>query len=459
MHFKDEIEVLCCEFERIPVRQAGLDALVSTFLGIKYVNRYKSLNLKSLMREVGSFVVQYVSGLFQKETVINWRPLPLVTFMSNRPHIYKMSQVLTEELNYQVNIFWTIPGVPLLTVEGTLIHKNDIRYSLRLGKERELKQAFKDGKKVFRTFLRKQGLSRLRMIPFEIHVRRQLALVRYFEEQFENTKPTAVFTEHDRFNELASLVIAARQKGIPSVTQVHGLLNSRSSYVPLVADNIGCWGNWHKQRLIDWGVSEERIKVTGAIQLSDSFQESEESRELEAGKSGTKRMIILATNPTEQVRKSLILEFCQAIESLKKDWIGVLRLHPSENRKDYSAYLTSDRIFFSEDIHKDQELIFRVSDAVVVFNSAFAIDAILKSKPVFQLRVMENMSPALEVLIEIGLIPSFNNGEKLAEAVKICGRSEFKDHFANKRKEFLENFCQYFGKRAARNFTEILNQV
>lgn len=55
----------------------------------------------------------------------------------------------------------------------------------------------------------------------------------------------------------------ARQFGVKTYVSLHGALGKRNSYVPLTADAIFVWGRAQQNKLIQWGVENERIFPTG----------------------------------------------------------------------------------------------------------------------------------------------------------------------------------------------------
>lgn len=450
------IEQLSSRLERIPLRGHGLDSVLTVFLGINYINRFQSISFLYVLKESISFLKQLLKSFIVSETEIDWQKLPLITFMSNRPHINRMSKLLVDELHGDVNVFWSPNSEVNLSVSGTVVKRTSLNYSLSIRNDKELVSAYKSGCNLFKRFLNEQGLSQFRMVSFRIHLRRQLALIKFFESQFKVTQPSAVITEYDRYNEIACLVLASKRFQIPTITQVHGLLNFRMSYAPLISDKVGCWGLWQKKTLMNWEVPEEHILITGATQMSfqsmGSIPGSLSNPSLREGR----KIVILATNPTSDIRQRLVEFFCKTMDLLGSDFVGVIRTHPSEKPSDYEQYISSSNVFLPED-ENTQNWVFRNSFAVTTFNSAFAIDALLHEKPVFQIQLDKARKSALSQLEEMRVIDSCEDEVELSRKISRAGQSIHEQMFKDKLIEFKSNYCRYAGREAARQFVLHIN--
>lgn len=455
MNFQQEIEELCEDLSKIQIRRIGIDSILSVYLGITYVNRFRKLKLSTLFKELVGFVIKFVVSRIKTPTRITWKPLPLITFVSDRPHIYNMSYTLVDRFSNNVNLYWALSKKPTFKIQGSLVRKDNIIFPLRIGRDPGFKNAFINSLRIFFRFLKKNNLSRLRVIPFGIHLYYQLAYITFFETQFENSRPNAIITEHDRYNEIACLVIAARHQGIRTITQVHGALNSKSSYAPLISDIIGCWGEWQKQRLLSWGVAESSIKITGATQLNGSVSTSE-SNILENSILKNKKIVLLATNPTNSIIRVLVKEFSELLNELGDGFIGVIRLHPSENFSDYNVHLEGSNVFIDSQLDVERSILFNNAEVIVVFNSAFAFDALLQNKKVFKLDVAEEIKSAIDELVDKGIIRRATNGKELANLImqeQDILNSKRADYYLN----FRENYCKYFGSEATEQFEILVN--
>lgn len=87
----------------------------------------------------------------------------------------------------------------------------------------------------------------------------------------DRVRPDVVLVEHDRRLAEAVLCAVARQRGIPTVTLVHGVqgnLTEDIQWTPLVADSVVVWGDWMADAFADAGVARDRIGIGGYPRLS-----------------------------------------------------------------------------------------------------------------------------------------------------------------------------------------------
>ena len=96
--------------------------------------------------------------------------------------------------------------------------------------------------------------------------------------------PRMVVVDEDATPQNRILVLAARELDIPTLIVQHGMFGVKSAFIPMVADHIAVWGEESRKKLIEWGVPDSKITVTGnpkydklcdyinSNQKSDKFQ-------------------------------------------------------------------------------------------------------------------------------------------------------------------------------------------
>ena len=81
-----------------------------------------------------------------------------------------------------------------------------------------------------------------------------------------------VLTEAEHNNPWSCLILAARHRGIPTATMIHGVIYSSYGYTPLLSDMALCWGRDQVQQMIEQGVEPERLVITGCQRLARTPQ-------------------------------------------------------------------------------------------------------------------------------------------------------------------------------------------
>jgi hypothetical protein len=131
-------------------------------------------------------------------------------------------------------------------------------------------------------------------------------------------------------------------------------------------------------------------------------------------------------------------------------------LHPSENFEDYQIWLQNKNVYILRDKNL-QHWAFKVSKAVLTFNSAFAIDALLKGKLVIHMKVSDSIQTALNQLIEDDIIPVCQNEMVLTELILGIESESVQKEFNEKMQNFKAYYCQHYGREAAQKYSSFLN--
>jgi hypothetical protein len=92
---------------------------------------------------------------------------------------------------------------------------------------------------------------------------RMVEMCRNINSALDQVRPEYVIVDEDVIPFNRALVISARRKHIKTLVVSHGLPGARLTYVPLQSDNIAVWGEYTKSILRRWGISSDKIIVTG----------------------------------------------------------------------------------------------------------------------------------------------------------------------------------------------------
>ena len=94
-------------------------------------------------------------------------------------------------------------------------------------------------------------------------------LVMAYHRLLEMTRPLAVVTEYDREQHASCLVLAAKARGVPTATMMHGVVNlPYGGFVPLLADRAFCWGEEQREQMTALGTHPDRLVITGCHRLT-----------------------------------------------------------------------------------------------------------------------------------------------------------------------------------------------
>ena len=377
----------------------------------------------------------------------------LLSFISDRPHLLGINKTL-----------WDNSRKPLIG----FIYKSAIRDSFQTEEQSSLidskqllapdieewrsvyKEIGPQLKKKFKTFVKANKLPAYVALRLNNKLMEQTQALLAFRRTLGVLRPIYVVVEHDRYSLTSPLVLAANSLNIPTYTMMHGAVNSRFGYLPLIANHLLCWGQRQKRLLENHGALDGQIVVTGAPQLSSKLKGNQEELKQKLGYSN-QQVFVLGTNPsTPNLREALVQMFCVSI-SANKAFKGIIRLHPSESKAQYQNLIQA----FPEIIFDDGSLLnfdesLAVADAVCVYNSAFGLDAMLKSKPLLVLNVDTDFLGQGKDFIDFGKIPELVNAEQFKSFLSQWEKDPvFVKEMLEKSIHYANTYCEDFGSKAA----------
>lgn len=282
--------------------------------------------------------------------------------------------------------------------------------------------------------------------------------------QFLNVvSPSIIVTEYDRNGHSSCLVLAARQRGIPAITMLHGALTPYPSYgyTPILSNYVCCWGELHKHNLMEHGVNQEQLIVTGCQSISRTIEAKNDSARLKIGLALDKPVVLLATSPIKlEDRKNYAVVFCTAMSRLP-EITAIVRLHPAENITEYQDIINKfPNIKFLSNIAMSLDEALAATDIVVIHESSFGIDALLRGKLVVILDVLTTPLRIGKELIEIAGCPSIKDPDELELVVlKIFTKENFRNELHAKAEQYSEQYCNSYGQDAVNNVCRLIDHV
>ncbi len=137
-----------------------------TYLTVHYVNRFAKLRARELFRELASYALQRVRAKkIKNSSILAFDPdKPLLTFISERRHIFEMNARIAENLQGEIQGLMLYHGnKAALQLTGPLFTKNQIIKALSFSFGGRYTEVFKGAMKKIRSFFEGHELSVLRM--------------------------------------------------------------------------------------------------------------------------------------------------------------------------------------------------------------------------------------------------------------------------------------------------------
>ncbi len=281
----------------------------------------------------------------------------------------------------------------------------------------------------------------------------------FFLEYIEHSKPKAVLTDHDRQMINSSLILAAKAKGVPTFTFIHGSTDPAPDFIPLLADYMFCWGQYHYRQFKQLGVEENRLLITGNPKLRSEIYA--DANKMRASLQIRDSLVFSFTpNPIDAEEKiKMALQFCSAASQLK-NVKAIIKLHPNETKTEYTLVqndFPEITLLSSDELTNDE--LFAVSNLIVCHNSTIAIDALIKKIPVIIFRPQFISFPlgiGLDLINKAGC-PDASNSAELSELFRKMQSEVERNKVVEKSRSYVNDYCDLFGDEAAKKIIECIH--
>lgn len=440
---------------------AGVGSMITDILYVHLLCKQLRTGVPFLLKSLGRCVYHSLFGLPSGNSATNLEPgRYMLTMLSSRPHLAGLILPVVEALGREKCAVLGPSEVKSIVPPGTLFVSNNEIPAVSLNSWRT-KNAVRGRKwfEIIAAFCKQHNLP-ITALPVLLDATIvQTQRLASYSTMLDRVKPLAVITEYDRNMLAAPLIVAAREKGIPCITLVHGAASRL--YTPILADIVCCWGESGRNTFIRHGVAAHRIRITGNPSITNTLPElSVERREMIAG-STSKVTIAFLTSPISLKQKlELADDFCRAISMLEKA-AGLIRLHPSERKEDYEkiriAY-PEIRLVAAREASLGETL--AAVDIVVVHNSTAGAESIIKGKPTLVLNSIDGQWDVVEEFIGDGNCLNGKNSEELASLLGKMVRDAHERFVVTERAaKYRQELCFAFHEAAAQNIARCVHEL
>lgn len=272
-------------------------------------------------------------------------------------------------------------------------------------------------------------------------------------------QPKAIITEYDRNYLSANLILAANARDIPTMTMQHGVINPPYGYVPVLAKTFFCWGKFSFEQLVNLGTDPSRLVITGCQRITDQLHVDRTAIRQELMVED-KTLVLYASNAADYKNaRRQVSTFCEAFAD-QDDFAPVIRLHPIESFDYYTDEIARfSHVRFTTAAMFSQDEILAASDIVVIHNSGFGNDALVKRKLVIVLDASDAALGNGEALIAEAGCPRATSALALRHEIQhIVTDSDHRHNLEQTAKVFVRRQFSAFGLEATNNIVAQINE-
>jgi hypothetical protein len=227
---------------------------------------------------------------------------------------------------------------------------------------------------------------------------RQSQWLEQIDRHFRSLRPTRLVLDEDATPLKRAALAIARRWGAPSSVVQHGAPCGPFGFAPLAADEICVWGESTRSQLVNWGVVDERIHITGWPSVERRWRRWNDLAQRRRDRAAP-TFLLLATVPpsdsrpdmvtfhlTRHTHEALVEMACAAVSKFAGARM-IVKLHPrSQSAADFRRVLASyPPLRYRLARAADLDSLFAECDCVLSCASTAGIEAALAGLPVVQL--------------------------------------------------------------------------
>ena len=277
-------------------------------------------------------------------------------------------------------------------------------------------------------------------------------------------RPSIIIVMTDTTPPCRVAVLVGKLAGIPTLLLLHsGMVGSNYDCPPFIVDKIAVTGEFAKNKLMDCGIENERIIVTGQpsydslIEAQKHFSRNDICKKL--GLDPAKKIIVYTTEnlpPKENEQMARII--CRTVKGLPNVEF-VIKVHPSE--LDLSVYKNvTEELRLNALITREAPIyaVLYVSDVVITGFSATALDGMILDKPVITVNLtgLEDPLPFAESGAAIGVYEEKNLVEALEKGLH---DEKSRESLKRAREKFVYAHVYKLDGKAASRVVELIRQI
>ncbi len=246
-----------------------------------------------------------------------------------------------------------------------------------------------------------------------------------------------VICDVDRYYSNAPIVSAAKALGINNATIIHGSTTPINNYLPVIANNLLVWGDYHKnqfEKYVDSRITKIRIIGNPKIPLPKKHIRTCYASDI----------IGLATTPlpTQIYHKVL-----NVFEEGTSDKIRIIKAHPVENSSSFSKLNGSKKLSIYYDESVDYFL--NQIDVLCVRNSQLGSDALGYRIPIIIIDTQNgHFLQNGELLSKNAGCPVIQNAEELKNELQQLNSSSYYEERISKQITFFNKLFKYIDNDA-----------
>ena len=455
------LENLEADLNQHAFRGITLGSALNDYLRINALEGKYEFNFKARILDNLRYIKYYLKT-HKKHSFIS---LPkkdyLFTCVGAKPSIVKLVVPLVEKLGPENCLVLSVNDEikKQMPSGSTVVNVHSLGFWGNENWRKEHHRVEKQWKIIIKKYIAKYQLPKGLLIHILDSLLVQSRRVITYENLLAKVKPRAVITEYDRNFMAAPLILTANKMGIKTFTMMHGMVNEYG-YTPILADKVFCWGQQHRDQLLEKDVSTDKIVITGNHRFMQNKFDNLDEIKFKAELDKNKPLVVLASsNITKAHKKQLARNYCLAFND-SPDITAMVRLHPNEKPADFEEEIRDyPGIKFSESKELTTDEIIAITDIFVIHNSGLGNDALMQNKivVVFDCLPLELMNGL--VIHQKATMPLVKRPEELRNIVdRILINKNYKSDLIKKAGNYSNYLCSCTGETAVKNIINVVKR-
>lgn len=265
--------------------------------------------------------------------------------------------------------------------------------------------------------------------------------------------PSILLVGDDRSTVTRASILPAIKKKIPVVEIQHGLFALPEINVNLmpkpVSDKICVWGNSSREYLLELGVEDEKIEITGS-------PEFDEHKKFAEGFKDKKDKIILFA--TQSLYKDINLEVIEEMAKNKKinEFEIYVKPHPDEDPVTYKFLEDKfpDKVFIRPK-NENLSYLLTISEVILTVSSTVGLESAVLDKPLICVNFLNEKS----MYVNDGIALEVKNIEKLVDTINQIFNPEISAELSENRVKFVNDCVYGLDGKSVQRISDVINNL
>lgn len=280
-------------------------------------------------------------------------------------------------------------------------------------------------------------------------IKTQIGYYYLWKNHIKTSDYKIIVSDFDRYPTNIPLILAANQLKTPTATIVHGATTPLTNYIPVIANKLLIWGDYHKELFINSNHCSSDIHIIGNPKI----------KKIRTGKDKPITAIGFCTTKMPLNDKDKLLNLF--LDGTKEYDLRIIKIHPLENTESYSNIIKEYSNIQILDANSNPEYFLDSIDVLCTRRSQLGSDALSFNIPIIVIdNIFDDDLQNGLILNEKANCPIINDSIALSKELdRLKTDAAYYTLRLTDQSNFYNQLYKYVGNEAEAKLNEYLENI